>query len=81
MIRDASSDVKAEPTEKITLRAQVPSTIEQPRGEDDGVVSSVTVRLFVSYTGGKPSPHTPPSPLSAHATTTLSPFSRHHPLS
>ena len=52
VIRDASSDVKAEPTEKITLRAQVPSTIEQPRGEDDGVVSSVTVRLFVSYTGG-----------------------------
>lgn len=40
-----------EPTDKITLRAQVPMTIEAGDAEG-GVVSSLTVRLFVSYTGG-----------------------------
>jgi len=51
VIRDASSDTKVEPTEIISLRAQVPATVEQGDGED-GVVSVLTVRLFVSYTGG-----------------------------
>ena len=53
VIRDASSDVKAEPTERVTLRAQVPMAVDGASTDgDESVVSSLTVRLFVSYSGG-----------------------------
>ena len=53
IIRDSSSDDKVEPKEKIALRAQVP-TPEKAKGDDGGAVSSVTVRIFVSYSGDAP---------------------------
>mmetsp|Transcript_22638 Transcript_22638/g.70294 ORF Transcript_22638/g.70294 Transcript_22638/m.70294 type:complete len:843 (+) Transcript_22638:343-2871(+) len=59
IIREATSaDVKQEPTDRVTLRGQVPTRLDTVPGspEDGGArpgkqQRSVTVRLFVSYTG------------------------------
>ena len=50
VIRDASSDFRDAPKETLALRAQVPAAVES--GDGDGFVASLTVRVFVSYTGG-----------------------------
>ena len=50
-----SSDQKPEPADIVSLRAQVPTTIEVGQGCDGSetvsVACSLTVRVFVSYTG------------------------------
>lgn len=61
-IREASSGAKPEPSDGITLRAQVPTRCEAVQteaasGEGAGggaVMTMVTVRLFVSYSGAAP---------------------------
>ena len=62
-IREASSGAKPEPSDGITLRAQVPTRCEAVQteavsGEDasggGAVMTMVTVRLFVSYSGAAP---------------------------
>lgn len=52
VIRDASSNIIADPMDNVTLRAQVPAVVEGINGEDgNSCVSSSTVRVFVSYKG------------------------------
>jgi len=57
IIREATSENKADPTDRVMLRAQVPTRLDNipiaPDGEDGEEWRNrmVTVRLFVSYTG------------------------------
>jgi Bardet-Biedl syndrome 9 protein len=50
-IRSASSEGQREPTECVSLRAQVPQVCDSAGHGDDGV-TSLTVRVFASYNGG-----------------------------
>ncbi|KAK3251108.1 hypothetical protein CYMTET_39543 [Cymbomonas tetramitiformis] len=56
IIRAATSETKAEPTEKVQMRAQVPNRLDSAPGanDDDGGQSgmkSITIRIFASYQG------------------------------
>ena len=51
MIRDSSSAGKVEPADGLTLRAQVPPTSDKADEEDPSVVSTLAMRVFVSYAG------------------------------
>jgi len=58
VIRDATSDIKQEPTDKVTLRAQVPGQLDAGSSaidDDDryggGRRRGLTLRIFVSYSG------------------------------
>lgn len=54
-IRDVSSEKKGEPSEAVSLRAQVPTLVETATDTGEGAgavtVSALTVRLFVSFNG------------------------------
>ena len=49
-IRAASSEGHREPSECVSLRAQVPNTCDS-LSDNDGAVTSLTVRVFASYNG------------------------------
>ena len=53
VIREATSDKRAEPTDRIILRAQVPVGVDEVPGPAGWQALSVTVKLFVSYTGAE----------------------------
>ncbi|MGB1596928.1 MAG: hypothetical protein ACPIOQ_29490, partial [Promethearchaeia archaeon] len=53
VIREATSDKRAEPTDRLILRAQVPVGVDEALGAAGWQALSVTVKLFVSYTGAE----------------------------
>jgi len=50
-IRNSSSDSKIEPSDGLTLTAQVPLTCEPADSDDASVISAVVVRVFITYSG------------------------------
>eukprot|EP00744_Colponema_vietnamica_P002268 GILI01003593.1.p1 GENE.GILI01003593.1~~GILI01003593.1.p1 ORF type:complete len:697 (-),score=132.68 GILI01003593.1:484-2574(-) len=63
VIKEAQTDSRQEPQDKVTIRAQIPPGLEpSPEPDDrpfiarneDGKIIQMTVRLFVSYSGTQP---------------------------
>jgi Bardet-Biedl syndrome 9 protein len=61
VIREATSDTRVEPTERLMIRAQVPTSIDQAPQEgemrqaqdvSDMYSATVTARVFINYRGG-----------------------------